>query len=274
MTSTVHLKINNQTIEAPADATVLEAARQEDIYIPALCYHEALEPEGVCRLCIVAVQNEDETEQSVRISCKLKVAEGMVIKTDTQRINTSRRLILKRLLKRAPNAKVITDMAARYGITPDPDVSEQEADGCVLCGSCIQVCRDKIGPAIFSVTGRGTSRKVTANTDRLQECIGCGACAQVCPTDAIRVIDADGFRKIYTWGEMMLRFQLEKCEHCGTPFAPKRYMDFINKRAYIPKGLELVDYICPKCFKDGDRASQARKSGALRKSVIKWAVPR
>jgi bidirectional [NiFe] hydrogenase diaphorase subunit len=271
MTSTVHLTINGKPIEAPADATVLETARQMGIYIPALCYHEALAPAGTCRLCLVAVGNG--TKQSVHISCKLNVVEGMTVVTDTKRINASRRLILKQLLDRAPTAEVIRDMAARYGVALDRSLPA-EGNDCVLCGRCVRVCRDKIGPAIFAAVGRGTARKVIANADRLAQCIGCGACAQVCPTDAIRVIDARGYRQIYAWKEVLIEFELEKCEHCGTPFAPKRYLAFINQRAYVPKGIELVDHICPSCFKDGDRASERRRTGALRSSVNKWSVPR
>ncbi len=271
MSLTVHLKINGQTVEAPPEATVLETARRIGIYIPTLCHHEALEPEGVCRLCIVAVS--DGGKQSLRPSCMLKVAEGMVVETDSKRIHASRQMMLKRLLKQAPNSSIIREMAERYGVPTDVDASAATT-GCVLCGRCVQVCRDKIGAGVYAFEGRGKTRKVVVNADKLGDCIGCGACAQICPTDAIQVVDDHGERKIIAWGDEIVRFELENCEHCGTPYAPKRYLDYINRRAYVPKGIELIDHICPKCFQNGDRASKARRDGALRKSLNKWSVPR
>jgi len=206
MATMVNLTINGKDIQAPEGTTLLEAAKSEGIFIPTLCHHEALEPEGTCRLCIVEISGA--IRHSIRISCIQQVQEGLVVETDTERIKKSRRLILELLLGRSPYSKELLDLASKCGVM--------------------------------------TSRFLT-------DCIGCGSCAQVCPTGAIKIEDRGNERKIYTWGQVLARFKLEKCKECGRPYAPKKYLDRINERAYKTKGLELVDYVCPECVKKAER---------------------
>lgn len=267
----VTLTINRRKVQAPEGTTVLEAATNEGIFIPTLCHHEALEPEGTCRLCIVEVSGS--VRHAIRVSCIQEVKEGLVVETDTERIKKDRRLIMELILGRAPYCKELLDLAGRCGVVTSR-FRTGEDDDCVRCGRCVRVCRDKIGVYALCWVNRGYERKVTTDFERLSEyCIGCGACAQVCPTGAIKVEDRGDERKIYTWGQVLARFKLERCEHCGTPFAPKRYLELINEKAYKPKGLELINYICPECFQRRDRLPEGRREGALRQ-VVKWAVPR
>ena len=272
MAKMVNLIINGKKIKATAGSTVLEAAQKEGIYIPTLCHHNALDPEGTCRLCIAEFSGS--IRDSVRISCIQEVKEGLIVETETKRINKSRRLILELFLGRAPEATAVINLAAKYGVTKSRFMTGESND-CILCGRCVRVCRDKIGVHALCFINRGPARKITTDFERLSEyCIGCGACAHVCPTGAIKVEDKGDQRKIFTWEQVTARFTLERCEHCQKPFAPKRYLELINKKAYNPKGLELVDYICPECFKKHDRVSDKRREGALRKAVNKWSVPR
>lgn len=264
--------INGNPIHATEGTTVLEAATREGIYIPTLCHHEALGPQGTCRLCIVEVSGA--VRPGIRISCMQEVKEGLVVETDTPRIIKYRQLILELLLGRSPNTPYVIELAEKHGVSESRFLTG-ESDDCVRCGRCIQVCQEKIGAYALCFEGRGPNRNVTTAFGRLSEsCIGCGACAQVCPTGAIRVEDRGDERKISIWGQVLARFRLERCTHCGKPFAPKKYLELINRKAYRPKGIELINYICPECFKTGDRASEARKAGALRSAVVKWPVPR
>jgi NADH dehydrogenase/NADH:ubiquinone oxidoreductase subunit G len=256
MATLVNLTINGREIQAPEGTTVLEAARQEGIYIPTLCHHEALEPEGTCRLCIVEVSGS--IRHSIRVSCIQEVKEGLVVETDTERIRKDRRLIIELLLGRSPYSKVLLDIAGKCGVVTSRFRTGEE-DDCVRCGRCIRVCRDKIGAYALCWVNRGYDRKVTTDFERLSEyCIGCGSCAQVCPTGAIRIEDRGDERKIFTWGQVIARFKLEKCSECGRPFAPKKYLDRINERAYKTKGLELVNYICPECVKNKERPTPVK----------------
>jgi bidirectional [NiFe] hydrogenase diaphorase subunit len=272
MSKTIHISINGKNIQAVEGMTVLEVAKKEGIYIPTICHHAALKPEGTCRLCIVEVGGS--VRPGIRVSCIQEVKEGLKVETETERINRNRRLILELLLGRSPDTQYLIDLAAKYGVTSSRFLTGESND-CVLCGRCVRVCRDEIGVYALCSVNRGQERKITTDFERLSDyCIGCGSCAQVCPTGAIKVEDRGDERKIFTWGQVLARFKLEKCEHCHTPFAPQKYLELINEKAYKPKGLELIDYICPECFQTKDRVPEARRAAAIRKSAMKWSVPR
>ena len=250
MPNMINLTINGKEIQSPAGMTVLEAATAEGIFIPTLCYHEALEPEGSCRLCVVEVSGS--LRHGIRVSCIQEVKEGLVVETETERIQKNRRLIIELLLGRSPYSKELLDLAAKCGVVTSRFLTG-ENDDCVRCGRCVRVCRDKIGAYALCWVNRGYERKITTDFERLSEyCIGCGSCAQVCPTGAIKVEDRGNERKIYTWGQVLARFTLEPCKQCGRPFAPKKYLERISEKAYKPKGLELIDAVCPECVKKAE----------------------
>lgn len=256
MPNMINLTINGKEIQSPTGMTVLEAATAEGIFIPTLCYHEALEPEGSCRLCVVEVSGS--LRQGIRVSCIQEVKEGLVVETETERIQKNRRLIIELLLGRSPYSKELLDLAAKCGVVTSRFLTG-ENDDCVRCGRCVRVCRDKIGAYALCWVNRGYERKITTDFERLSEyCIGCGSCAQVCPTGAIKVEDRGNERKIYTWGQVLARFTLEPCKQCGRPFAPKKYLERISEKAYKPKGLKLVDAICPECVKKAEQPRAIR----------------
>lgn len=94
----INLVINGQKLQAREGATVLEAATEAGIYIPALCAH----PEGspfACRVCLVAVEGRDD----LPTSCTLPVAEGLVVHTDTFKVTRMRQKYLKRLFEDHPS---------------------------------------------------------------------------------------------------------------------------------------------------------------------------
>ena len=90
----IHLTINGKQITAPEGATILEAAKQNDIYIPTLCYDEAVEVYGACGLCVV----EAEGIPKLLRSCSAKVSEGMVINTESERVVQSRKVAMELLM--------------------------------------------------------------------------------------------------------------------------------------------------------------------------------
>ncbi len=90
----IHLTINGQNVTAPAGSTILEAARKNGIYIPTLCYDEAVEVYGACGLCVV----EAEGVPKLLRSCSAKISEGMVIHTESERVVKSRKIAMELLM--------------------------------------------------------------------------------------------------------------------------------------------------------------------------------
>lgn len=238
--------LNRKEIEVPQDATLLEIARSEGIDIPTLCYLEALEPYGVCRLCVVEVSGT--LPPSLRISCAQQAQDGLIVSTESERVKKNRRFLLELLLARCPDSKELIDLAARHGVFESRFYIGDTDDTCVRCGRCIRVCRDILDVYALCFAYRGYDRKVTTDFGRLSEyCIGCGSCTQVCPTGAIRMKDEKGERLIYTRDTLVGRFQLETCQTCGTPYATKKHLDFVKRDTDETMGIDLVPDFCPLC---------------------------
>lgn len=90
----INLTINGQNVTAPAGSTILEVARKNGIYIPTLCYDEAVEVYGACGLCVV----EAEGVPKLLRSCSAKISEGMVINTESERVVKSRKIAMELLM--------------------------------------------------------------------------------------------------------------------------------------------------------------------------------
>jgi predicted molibdopterin-dependent oxidoreductase YjgC len=114
---TVELEIDGQPVAAAEGSTILEACRAQGIDTPTLCYLENLTPVNVCRVCVV----ELEGARVLAPACSRKVESGMKVHTDTERVRTSRKLVLELLassvdLSTSPQAP---DYLARYGADPE-----------------------------------------------------------------------------------------------------------------------------------------------------------
>ncbi len=86
----IKLTIDGKTVEVKEGTTVLEAAEQADVYIPTLCHHPQLTPYGGCRLCMVDI----EGARTLQPSCTLPATDGMVIKTNTEKVLAARKFVL------------------------------------------------------------------------------------------------------------------------------------------------------------------------------------
>jgi len=174
--------MNNQEVEVEEGRTLLDAARALSIEIPTLCHHRAVPPAGACRICVVEVKGGGRP--GLVPACAYPAQEGLVIETDTERVLASRQMTLRLLLARCPDSEVLKELAERYNAEPLP--LEQKDDKCIMCGLCVRVCREVIGPSATCFTGRGADRTVSTPYKMLSDvCIGCGACAFLCPTGAI-----------------------------------------------------------------------------------------
>ena len=178
----INLTINGLTVEMSAEATVLEAARKLRITIPTLCHHDALEPYGGCRLCVVEVEKNGRSRLTA--SCTLPVEEGLAIMTDSPRVLKARKITMELLLARCPEVPALKKMAAQMGLT-ESKYAPGDSD-CILCGLCVRTCHELQHVGAIGMTGRGAKREVMTPFGEYSEvCRTCGACAFVCPTDHI-----------------------------------------------------------------------------------------
>jgi NADH dehydrogenase/NADH:ubiquinone oxidoreductase subunit G len=237
---TINLEINGRFFQAVEGMTILELARREDIPIPTLCHHDALEPFGACRLCLVEITHPDwKGWKGLVTSCLYPVEEGLQVTTDNAEIHEARKTILDLLLARCPGSDVIRKMAAEYGVTATSFKKNELDTTCILCGLCVRVCAVK-GCSAISTAGRGIQKRISIPFKQPPpDCIGCASCAHICPTNTIKFEDKDGVRKI--WGHS---FEMARCESCGRPIMPEKQVEFEAKRS----GLDPSYFrTCPVC---------------------------
>ena len=129
----IEITIDGQTVAVPEGGTLLDAARRLGIETPTLCYLENLTPVNVCRICVVEV----EGSRTLVPACSRKAEAGMVVKTDSERVRLSRRLVLE-LLASSVDVSTAPDLLAymeRYEARPErfgppaPPAAAGERDG-------------------------------------------------------------------------------------------------------------------------------------------------
>jgi heterodisulfide reductase subunit A len=180
----IKLTIDDQEISLEPGKTVLDACRQMGIKIPTLCHHPALPAYGACRLCLVEVEERGRTR--IQASCLYPAREGLVVRTGTEAVVKTRRIMAELLLARCPNSEKVKAVAAQVGVTESR--FPKKAEDCILCGLCTRVCGELMKTGAIDFAGRGSRRKVGPAYDRLSPiCMACGACAVVCPTGAVHL---------------------------------------------------------------------------------------
>ena len=174
----VTLTIDGARIRVPGGTSVLDAALDHGICIPHLCHMRGVLDIGVCRLCLVEV--EDGGRVRITASCTLEAREGMVIRAHTEKILKLRRNVAELLVTEAPNSRAIQDLAVRCGVT---EVRYRfHHASCVLCGCCVRICSEVWQSRSLGMIGRGKETHVALPfNERPEDCKRCWACREVCP---------------------------------------------------------------------------------------------
>lgn len=237
----VSLTIDGHRFEAEEGQTILEVARKNGIEIPTLCHHDAVDPYGACRLCIVEVSRGGRTR--IVASCLYPVEEGLEVKTNSARVLNNRKMLLELLLAKCSKNPVVKSLAVQMGVS-STFVREKylEDHDCIVCGLCVRVCEQVVGVSAISLVSRGVNKHPAPPFhEPAVDCIGCGSCYYICPTGAIKMEDKGDTRIIHNW---KVELKLKKCKLCGNYWAPEKQLEYIAQKWNLPEGFFDV---CPTC---------------------------
>jgi len=194
--SNILLQIDGKEVKAREGMTILEAAKSAGISIPTLCHHEKLQPYGACRVCTVEVETGGRTR--LLASCVYPVEENLVVRTRSEKVDRTRKMILEEILAHAPDSVDVQKLAEQFGA--DRDRFEKEPSFCILCGLCVRYCAEIKKKDAIGFVERGPRREISFIPEvASKECWDCKECFPLCPTSALQaayvLIEALAFPK-------------------------------------------------------------------------------
>ncbi|MDH4188241.1 MAG: 2Fe-2S iron-sulfur cluster-binding protein, partial [Nitrospira sp.] len=210
----MNIILNGHRIIAEPGDTVYQAARKAGIAIPSLCASDHLKPFGSCRLCLCEVEGQSGTPAT----CTMPAREGLVLRTDTERLQRLRHNVVELYLSEQPAAGPVPDALQRladsngvHSVRYQNPLRRQayrddsnpffrfDNDACVSCARCVRACDELQGTFALTMFGRGFDSRPAAGASQLSalsdqpsalgfatsNCVSCGACVKECPTGAL-----------------------------------------------------------------------------------------
>ena len=206
---TIYLTINGNPVPGLPGDTIYRTAKKAGIAIPSLCASDHLTPFGSCRLCLCEVEGQSGTPAA----CTTPVREGLVVQTESKRLQRLRRNIVELYLSEQPAAGPVPEalqrMAISYGVrsvryhNPVRRLAYRDDSNpffsfdntaCVSCARCVRACDEIQGTFALTMIGRGFSARPAAGAGSsmgepaafaTSNCVSCGACVKECPTGAL-----------------------------------------------------------------------------------------
>jgi len=198
------LKVNDIEVEVEDGFTVLQACEKAGFEIPRFCYHEKLSIAGNCRMCLV----EMEKSPKPIASCAMPAANGMVIKTNTPKIEKSRKGVMEFLLANHPLDCPVCDQGGEcdlqdqsmfYGIdksrfkenkrfVPDKNMGpliKTQMTRCIHCTRCIRFATEIAGVPELGAVGRGEDMQITTYLEKSVQSELSGNVIDLCPVGAL-----------------------------------------------------------------------------------------
>lgn len=203
-----YMIIDSKKVPIEGEKNVLSLIRKAGIDLPTFCYHSELSIYGACRMCVV-----EDDRGKIFASCSETPRPGMVIYTNTKKVQQYRKLIIELLLSshdrdcttcQKNGMCELQSLAYRVGVhsvkfsnhrKEEPiDMSSpsivRDPNKCILCGDCVRTCDEIQGIGVLDFAHRGSKMQVQPAFDKPlceTDCVGCGQCATVCPTAAISI---------------------------------------------------------------------------------------
>jgi NADP-reducing hydrogenase subunit HndD len=230
----VRITIDGSDVDVADGATILEACRGARVDTPTLCYLETLTPVNACRVCVVEV----EGFRTLVPACSRRVEPGMAIRTDTERVRRSRRVVLELLgssVDLSLTGPEVRGWMDRYGCDPgrfgpaaatvaqpvkvDNDLYVRDYSRCILCYKCVEACGvDAQNTFAIAVAGRGFEAGIATEFEvglPDSACVYCGNCIGVCPTGALMFKSEHDMRGSGRWDESRQQVTETICPYCG-----------------------------------------------------------